>query len=195
MEVLSTHDQVLGGPSGQVFLGSTFPARDDYRLDVQAAGRRVGTVLHRDRSALGRFGVDFVSVRDGDGWRHFAIEINLRKGGTTHTYRILQFLTDGSYEEETGLFRTPSGQPRYYRASDNLKNQSFKLLTPDDLMDVAVEHGLHFSPATQQGVFFHLIGALSSYGKLGLVCVADGESAAAHLYDETVRVLDTEARR
>ena len=42
---LSTHDQILGGASGQVFLGCTFPAHDDYRKLVQEAGVRVGRVL------------------------------------------------------------------------------------------------------------------------------------------------------
>ena len=42
---------------------------------------------------------------------------------------------------------------------------------------MAVEEGLHFSAATQEGVFFHLIGALSGYGKLGVVCVASGSEA------------------
>ena len=49
----------------------------------------------RRRGVLGRFGVDFVSVRQGDGWRNYAIEINLRKGGTTHPFLMLQFLTGG----------------------------------------------------------------------------------------------------
>ena len=193
VEVISTHDQILGGPSGQVFLGSTFPASDDYRLSIQEAGRRVASVL-RERGALGRFGIDFVSVPVGRGWENFAIEINLRKGGTTHTYRMLQFLTDGTYDEATGQYFTPSGRPRYYQASDNVKNEDYKRLTPDDLIDIAVDHGLHFSAATQQGVVFHLIGALSGYGKLGLVCVADSREAASTLYTNTISVLNKEAR-
>ena len=28
---ISTHDQILGGDSGQIYLGCSFPARDDYR--------------------------------------------------------------------------------------------------------------------------------------------------------------------
>jgi len=36
---ISTHDQILGGPSGQIYLGCTFPARDDYRRRlIEAAG-------------------------------------------------------------------------------------------------------------------------------------------------------------
>ncbi len=192
-EIISTHDQVLGGRSGQIFQGSTFPASDDYRLAIQEAGRRVAALL-KDRGALGRFGVDFVSVPGEHGWENYAIEINLRKGGTTHTYRILQFLTDGNYDEATGLFFTASGQTRFYRASDNLKCEDYKCLTPEDLMDIAVDYGLHFSAATQQGVFFHLIGALSGYGKLGLVCVGDSFDEASRLYQDTINVLDKEAR-
>ena len=30
VEILSTHDQLLGGPSGQTFLGAVFPARREY---------------------------------------------------------------------------------------------------------------------------------------------------------------------
>ena len=42
---ISTHDQILGGPSGQVFLGCRFPADDGYRLRIQEAGLRIGEVL------------------------------------------------------------------------------------------------------------------------------------------------------
>ncbi len=194
IEMVSTHDQLLGGPSGQVFLGSTFPADDEYRLVIQEAGRRVAEVL-RDRGVLGRFGVDFVSTRQEGRWEHFAIEINLRKGGTTHTFMTLQFLTDGTYDSETGLFRTPAGQPRYYHASDNLRNEHYRRLTPEDLIDIAVDHNLHFHGATQQGVAFHLIGALSEFGKLGMVCVADSPPSAGALYRHSVEVLDREALR
>jgi hypothetical protein len=43
--IISTYDQVLGGPSGQIFLGSTFPANAEYGWDIQEAGRRVAEVL------------------------------------------------------------------------------------------------------------------------------------------------------
>jgi hypothetical protein len=43
--VSSTHEQVLGGRSGQVYLGCVFPAADDYRLRLHEAGLKVGHVL------------------------------------------------------------------------------------------------------------------------------------------------------
>jgi hypothetical protein len=194
IEIVSTHDQVLGGPTGQVFLGSSFPAAAGYRLAIQESASRVASVLRR-KGILGRFGVDFVSVPRGRDWENYALEINLRKGGTSHTFMTLQFLTDGAYDPATGLFLTPAGLPRFYHASDNLQSDAYRRLTPDDLIDIAVHNGLHFDGATQQGVAFHLIGAVSEFGKLGMVCVADSLEGARRLYGHTVKVLDREARR
>ena len=192
--IVSTHDQVLGGPSGQIFLGSSFPADAEYSRDIKDAGQRVGKVL-QERGALGRFAIDFISVRRGEGWEHAAIEINLRKGGTTHPYLILRFLTDGAYDPEDGTYCSPTAKPCYYYASDNLQSSAYKGLTPDDLVDIAVDNGLHFDSASQQGVVFHLIGALSQYGKLGTVCIGDSHENAQKFYRDTVAVLDREAQK
>jgi len=148
----------------------------------------------RERGALGIFAIDFISVRRGEGWEHAAIEINLRKGGTTHPYLILRFLTDGTYDANDGLYCTPTAKPCYYYASDNLQSPAYKGLTPDDLVDIAVDNGLHFDSASQQGVVFHLIGALSQYGKVGTVCIGDSHENALKYYRDTVAVLDREAQ-
>ncbi|MBN2798603.1 MAG: carboxylate-amine ligase [Deltaproteobacteria bacterium] len=190
-QVISTHDQLLGGPSGQVFLGCTFPAASAYRGEVQASAHRVSEVLAR-RGVVGRFGIDYVSVREGDGWRHYAIEINLRKGGTTHPFLTLKFLTGGEFDEEDGRFYAPSGRTKYYYATDTLQSERYKGLLPSDLVDIAVYHGLHFHGPTERGVVFHLIGALSEYGKLGVVAIGDNRQQARFLYNKTLQVLDEE---
>jgi hypothetical protein len=190
--IVSTHDQVLGGPSGQIFLGCAFPADEAYCDDIHDAGQRVAAVLAQ-QGVRGRFAIDFLSVQHEQRWEHFAIEINLRKGGTTHPYLMLQFLTDGTYDANSARYLTPTGQPCYYYASDNLQHPAYCGLTPDDLIDIAVHHGLHFHGATQQGVVFHLIGALSQYGKVGAVCIGDSHKHAAQLYHDTVAVLDRES--
>lgn len=155
---------------------------------------RIAEVLQK-RTVLGRFGIDFITVKEDNHWKHYAVEINLRKGGTTHPFLMLQFLTDGEYIPETGLYRIPSGQPRYYYATDNLHHASYKGLTPEDLVNIAVMHNLHFHGSTQEGVVFHLIGALSEFGKLGVLCVGKSPERAFALYSNTVRVLDHEAAR
>jgi PGM1 C-terminal domain/Pre ATP-grasp domain len=191
VEPMSTHDQVLGGPSGQIFIGCRFPADAAYRHDIQERGASVTKVL-ADDGVLGRLAVDFISVEEGDAWRHYAIEINLRKGGTTHPFLMLQFLTDGHYMPETGEFLTPAGQPRCYFASDNLESPRYRGLTPYDLVDIAVMNDLHYHAAAAEGVAFHLVGALSEFGKLGVTCIAPSQPRADELYRRTVEVLDRE---
>jgi hypothetical protein len=134
-------------------------------------------------------------VRRPGGWEAIAIEINLRKGGTTHTFQTLQYLTGGHYDPESGLFRTPGGQPRCYYATDNLTRQAYRRLLPEDLIDIAAEHDLHFDQTVQQGVTFNLIGALSEFGKLGIVSIADSAQHASEAFERTVAVLDQEAGR
>ncbi|MFN8355642.1 MAG: peptide ligase PGM1-related protein [Spirosomataceae bacterium] len=188
-EVISTHDQVLGGESGQVFLGASFPAHAQYRQAIGQMGLAVAQQL-ADYGVMGRFSVDFVSVLQQKQWKHYGIEINLRKGGTTHPYLMLQFLTDGQYNVDTGDYLTPTGQKRYYFATDNLKNPAYKQLTPYDLMDLSICQGLHYDGVTQEGVMFHLMGALSEFGKIGVVCIGKTPERATEIYQKTVRLLD-----
>lgn len=192
--VISTHDQLLGGPSGQIYLGCTFPADTAYSGAVHEGGLRVAHQLASE-GVIGRFGVDFVSVRNGDQWTTTAIEINLRKGGTTHPFLMLQYLTDGTYDPSATTYRTATGRPCYYYASDNLQNPAYVGLTPDDLMEIAVDNDLHFDASAQEGVVFHLIGALSEYGKLGTLCIGDSRASAERFFHETVAVLDRESAR
>ena len=199
-EVLSTHDQELGGESGQVYIGAHFPASMEYAVDIGNMGNKVAEVL-RNKGVLGRFAIDFISVKGkkarpddpvGRGWTHYPIEINLRKGGTTHPYVSLQFLTDGNYKADEGLYYTANGQVRYYFCSDNLKSEQFHGLTPHDLIDIAMLHGIHYDGTSQEGVLFHLIGALSQFGKLGVVCIGNTPSRAIEYYNKTVEVLRLE---
>jgi hypothetical protein len=192
---ISTHDQVLGGPSGQVFLGCTFPANPTYRLEVQDAGLAVAQEL-ANRGVIGRFATDFVSVPDDKGgFKHYAIEVNLRKGGTTHPFLTLRFLTDGTYNTQTGEFLTQDNRPKCYFASDTLQDDRYIGLLPEDLIDISVYHDLHFDSATERGTAFHLMGALSEFGKLGMVCIGDNLQQAHFLYHKSKSVLSAEAEK
>ncbi|HET7747504.1 MAG TPA: carboxylate-amine ligase, partial [Vicinamibacteria bacterium] len=141
---ISTHDQILGGPSGQVFLGCSFPARDEYRMAITGAGLRIGSVLAA-HGVVSRFAVDFLVHRADpqSAWKLSALEINLRMGGTTHPYLALQFLTGGQLDPQTGLFLSPSGHAKYYRATDNLKSDRYRGLLPEDLIEILTVNKLH----------------------------------------------------
>jgi len=193
-EVISTHDQVLGGESGQVFIGANFPADEVYAGEIGKMGLRVAKELKK-HGVLGRFSIDFISVKEDDQWKHYAVEINLRKGGTTHPNLMLQGLTVGRYDVDKGIYITASGQRRYYFSSDNVKNDNYKALTPPDLIDIAIYNRLQYDGSSQQGVMFHLIGALSQYGKLGVVCIGDSPSRSNAFYRKTLQVLNKETRK
>jgi hypothetical protein len=191
IDIISTHDQLMGGLDGQVFLGGTFPADNEYCIEIGKLGRKISEVMKK-KGVLGRFGVDFLSVKEGNEWKHFAIEINLRKGGTTHPYIMLQFLTNGDYNAENGKYVLPNGEEKCYLFTDNLQDECFEGLIPSDLMDIAMLNHLHYDNTKEEGVMFHIIGALSQYGKLGLVCIASTFERARYFYDETIRVLKEE---
>jgi hypothetical protein len=49
-----------------------------------------------------------------------------------------------------------------------------------------------YDGAKQTGVMFHMIGALSEYGKLGMVCIGKSVEEANEIYKKTIAVLDKE---
>lgn len=190
-EIISTHDQELGGESGQVFIGATFPANKEYSRDIAAMAQKISEQLYH-HGVLGRYAIDFLSVKEKDGWKHYAIELNIRKGGTTHPFMMLQFLTGGEYIWLEGEYRMPNGQSRCYFATDNVLDEKYKGLTPHDLIDIAICNHLQYDGASQQGVMFHIIGALSQYGKLGMVCIGKTPEDAKQYYYKTIEVLNKE---
>lgn len=190
-DIISTHDQLLGGECKQVFTGASFPANLAYHYTIATIGKVVSAALQQ-QGVLGRFGVDFISVKETTGWKHYAIEINLRKGGTTHPFIMIQFLTAGHFDWENGVYTMPNGQTRCYFASDNVANEKYIGLTPHDLIDIAMCNNLLYDGTRQTGVMFHMIGALFQYGKLGLICIGSNIEEAKAYYYKTIAVLNKE---
>jgi hypothetical protein len=193
VELLSTHDQLLGGASGQKYLGCVFPADPGYAALISEPAMVIGRHL-ASLGVLGRFAVDFVVVQDESGaWTPYAIELNLRKGGTTHPFLTLQFLTDGSYDGARGVFLTPGGSRKHLIATDHLEDDRLKALTVTDLFDIVVSHGLHFDQARRTGVVFHMISCLTECGRVGMTAVGDDPEDARRIYEEAQSVLIREA--
>ena len=193
VEIVSTHDQILGGADGQVYEGCYFPADADYRCQLQELGLKVGEALAA-KGAIERYSVDFIAVQDpaNKTWDIQAIEINLRKGGTTHPFMTLRLLTNGTFDYDTGKFLSQQNQEKYYIATDNLQKEQYKGLLPNDLMDIIAQERLHFDSSSRTGTVFHLMGALSEFGKLGLTSIGNSLEEAQEIYDRVEAVLDRE---
>jgi hypothetical protein len=193
--VISTHDQVLGGSQGQTFVGARFPAETAYVFDITEAARRVGELLC-GQGVVGRLAIDFVAVQtEYAGWTPYAIEINLRNGGTTHPTVTLQALTDGHYLADRGVFLAPDGREKCYFATDHLERPGYDLLTPDDFLDLLAESGLAWSVEEQVGVVFHMVSAISVMGLVGVTAIAESQHEAYALYRRARDAVDMEAAR
>lgn len=184
VEILSTHDQVLGGENEQDYQGVHFPARADYRVRLQEEGLKIGRCLAR-KGARGRFAIDFVGIPEGGkekrGWALFAIEVNLRESCTTHPYEMMRLLTGGSFEPTSGAFRTASGEERHYFSTYDVAGNDLRGLMPADAIDIVHRHGLHYDPDRQVGVVFHSLGLLRDKGELGVSYIAPSREGAEAL--------------
>ena len=189
VQILSTHDQLLGGATRQTYLGARFPADPSYARDIARLGDVVGRRLARE-GVVGRLAVDFVCVRDGAAWSPRAIEINLRKGGTTHPFLTLQYLTDGAYDHDSATFRLDDGTTRSYVASDALGHEELRGLDARTLIEELRRSGLAYDPSTRTGVVLQMTSALEPAGKFGLTAIARTTGEAAELSGAALSLTD-----
>ncbi|MEV0307303.1 peptide ligase PGM1-related protein [Nonomuraea fuscirosea] len=186
-QVLATHDQVLGGPNGQVYQGCTFPAAPEYRAEVGSSARRIAEVL-AGRGVVGLFGMDFFALKADAGYAALLCEINLRIGGTTHPFGAAVLTTGATYDEATGHLMS-GNQPKFYTATDNCASSCLRGRTPGEVMRTAERLGIGFDANRRTGNVFHLLGALPEHGKLGFTSIGDSREEADELHALTRRLL------
>ena len=189
----STHERLRAEASGRIHDGCAFPARSAYRTELQEAGLRVGRVLAQ-RGVTGRLSIPFIATRSDTetAWRHRALGIDLHMGRTTHPMLVLRFVTSGAYEPSDGLFHGPDGRAKFYVATDSLSSPAYHGLLPADLVDILTLHRLQYDHRSATGVLFHMLGAASEHGRLGVVAIGDSRAHARELYDQAVARLDHE---
>ena len=187
--VVSTHDQVLGGELGQMFVGCRFPAEPEYAAAIVREARKVGAHLAAV-GVVGRFGIDFVVARHDGGWLPNAVEINLREGGTSHPYGALWLLTDGSLDDDKTAFRTPSGQLKHYFASDNLSDPGYRRIRLGEFLAASAASGLDWNPGSQTGAVYHMLRSLEEQGRIGVTAIADSPGHAHEIYLRAAALLD-----
>ena len=192
--VLSTHEQVLGGDAGQVYTGCRFPADPSYAPELATYGRMVGEELAR-QGVLGRIAVDFAVASNRTGRASInALEINLRKGGTTHPYSVLRNLVPGRYEADAGSWKADAdGTPRWYRATDNLVDEAWLGVPPGDVIAAIDGAGITFDAASGSGVVLHMLSALAIDGRFGLTAIGRSSDEAEELYEKAAEAVPRRA--
>jgi hypothetical protein len=185
--VVSTHDQVLGGPNDQVYLGCRFPADVRYRATIQGAAVQAAEVLAA-QGVIGSFGIDFFAIPSGRGFSVYLAEINLRVGGTTHPFGMVSLASRGWYDPDAGSLRA-DGRAKSYVSTDNLKSARLAGQAPGVVIEMLRRRGLLFDPLTMTGTTLHLLGALREHGKMGVTCVGDSPGEAEERYREIIATL------
>ena len=193
VEVVATHEQVLSGDSGQVYAGCTFPANPEYSAGLAVHAEAVARRL-ADLGARGRLSVDFVAVKHHR-WRVMAIEVNLRKGGTTHPLTTLRHLVPGHYDQGRGTWVTEDGGCRSYASTDNLLDPTWVRLRPEAAIEAVARAGLEFDRTTGTGVILHMLSGLAIDGRCGLTAIAHSKEEANRLAQEAQEAIAAEGER
>lgn len=188
VEVLATHDQRLGGDSGQVFEGCSFPAGDEYASTIAENVAIVGRAL-QEHGAVGRFAVDFAAVSGAGASRIAALEINLRKGGTTHPFGITRLLTRGGYDPTTNRFVLPDGSSRCYGSTDNLVDANRIGRSPVEVTERIRRAGLGYDSASATGIVPHLLDCLRVDGRMGYTAIGRDRAHVSELEAQLLAAL------
>jgi hypothetical protein len=189
----STHDEIRSGPHALGTAGCRFPANDRYRLRVQEASLKVGRLLAA-KGLVTRLSIDFI-VADVDALepRLIGDGLNLGVGGSTHPLLAVRFLSGGALDPATGLFLAPDGRPRYYRATDDLSSPAYRGFAPPDLIEIVTVNQLNYSPHTEAGAIFYMLGGISEVGRVGMVAIGGSRDEAEGVFVRTVAILDRES--
>jgi hypothetical protein len=134
--------------------------------------------------------LDFVVARDPErGWRPYAIEMNLRKGGTTHPYETLASLTGGRYDPTDACFTTLTGVKKHYVATDHLESPALTSLGRAGLLALARRPKLRFDPMRRTGTVFHMLSSADEAGRTGFTAIADSAEEANAVYERTCQTV------
>jgi hypothetical protein len=184
VRVLATHDQLLGGPDGMAYVGCRFPADPEHAPELARHGKAIGAAL-AGRGARGRAAVDFIASRDttGDSTLH-ALEINLRKGGTTHPYAVLRNLVPGHYDPDAGRWvAARDGSSRSYRSTDNVVDPLWTGRPPASVIEAVRRSGLQFDGDAGTGIVLHMLSCLAVDGRFGATAIGTTPAHAEDLFE------------
>ena len=138
---------------------------------------------------VGRFAVDFATVRGPGGWMSYALEINLRKGGTTHPFGLMRRLMGGAYDAEAGAFVDAQGQRQYYVSTDNQVDPRWRSVEPHDVIERVRGAGLAWDPERRTGVVLHILECLPIDGRFGYTAMSPSLAEAEAMYAAVPRLM------
>jgi len=189
--IVSTHEQILGGEDKQLYLGCEFPSLESHRKLIIREGEKIVAWLAK-QGVVGNFAIDYVVTYDSK-WKNptvYPIEINLRKGGTTHPFRIAYFLTGARYNRKSGLLQCGK-TPIYYHSMDFIENKKYKKLWPNQIIEAVASSKISFNKNTKKGALVFMPGMVRGYGRFGAVCIGHSRAEAMTLYKKLIKLVNS----
>lgn len=192
--VLASHEQLMGGPQGQTFVGCRLPASAAHVSYLVEAGKRVGAELGK-RGVSGRFALDTIAapLTDGRDWSVFAVEVNLREAATSAPLSTLRSLVGGGYDEATGFYLDDRGNQRFYKASDSLSGPAFEGRSAADFLEALTSARLGWNPRVRRGVIPYMLSSLETSAAVGAVAIGATTAEADYLYSLASNLFAAEA--
>ena len=184
--VLATHEQVLGGESGQVYLGCRFPADPVYarcwrstpppsgrssRVQARSGGSR-STSWPRPTTAQGS-GASTPS-RSTSG--RAARRTRMPRCATSRPAATTPAPVAGSprtADRAATARQTTSSSPAWLG------------LSPAAVIGVVADSGLQFDPETGTGVVLHMLSGLAIDGRFGLTAIGETPEDATRMHEAT----------
>ena len=193
VRVLATHDQTRRRRQRTGLHRLPLPGRSRLRLRGSPTTAPPSAAELARRGATGRASADFVAARDPTGaWQLHALEINLRKGGTTHPYAALRNLVPGHYDPDAGRWVTErDGSARAYRSTDNVVDPAWTGRPPSSVIDAVRHAGLHFDPQRGTGVVLHMLACLAIDGRFGATAIGTNPAHADELFEAMFAAVST----
>ncbi len=133
------------------------------------------------KGICGMFSADFMVVMNESNAEIFLIEINLRKGGTTHPYQTALRITKSSFDHFSGYLIDESKNRIRYISNDNVVNSKLRNIKVESFLEAAAKANLLFDSGTNSGVIFHMLQAMPDFGKLGYTIIARSDQKIALL--------------
>lgn len=193
VDVIGTHEEMMGGENFQVYLGCRFPASQRLAGELGRLGLTLGRWMAQ-QGVVGRFTANFLATPKGGQVveKLYAVDVHLRKGNTTLPLRTLQLLSAGTYNHEEGVFTDDRGQELCYLSSDHFGAGQFKGMMPRDLLEIITCSAHHYSSATHTGAVFHMLNGISELGQTGITCIERRHDLAERLYYAVFQELESE---
>ena len=186
---LATHDQLL---KDMTYSGSIFPADPSYRSELIKLGQKISTHIAK----LGVFGiasVDFLATKNSpnDTWKFWGIEINARKGATTHSIFWSKWLTKAEYDQSNGVLQAITGEIMY-QASEYFWTPNLSKIPPETILAAIKNAGLDFDHQKQSGVFVHMLSCVPKFGKFGATIIGHTKEEVTDYWEKLEQLLATQ---